>query len=611
MLSSKLLATQTSESKLYVDDVFSTYLYTGNGSTQTINNGIDLAGKGGMVWVKSRASISSNYIIDTVRGGDKYLVSNNTGLQNTITPSMTFQSTGYTDPGFFLSGTQVGWTFRKAPKFFDVVTYTGDGTANRVISHSLGQEVGMIQTKSTSVAGDWNTYHRSSTGDLKLNLTDAQTASKTIVPSATASTFTVNGVANTNGVTYVAYLYAHDTEEDGMIQCGSFTHTSGVDTQVDLGWEPQFLLDKRASAVSSWRMYDMMRGFGVQSAPLYANLSNAEEGSNSIYQSTSTGFIVNSLQSTGTYIYMAIRRPNKPPESGSEVFAIDKRTGDAGGTTYLSTGFDVDMAIAGRTDLFSSYLGARLTGSGQALRPALTNAEDTTPCFDFDVSRGIEVIGNGTNGNDPYINWFFRRAPGFFDVVCYTGTGVARTVPHSLGVVPELMIVKNRSQADAWAVYAGDNTDYLVLNTTAATADLNTYWNDTSPTASVFTVGTIHNVNASAENYVAYLFSTLAGISKVGSYTGNGTSQTINCGFSTGARLILIKRTDSTGDWYLWDTTRGIVAGNDPHLSLNTTAAEVTTDDSVDPDSTGFIVNQVAATNINVNAASYIFLTIA
>ena len=73
----------------------------------------------------------------------------------------------------------------------------------------------------------------------------------------------------------------------------------------------------------------------------------------------------------------------------------------------------------------------------------------------------------------------------------------------------------------------------------------------------------------------------------------------------------MIKRTDSTGDWYVWDSARGIVAGNDSHLSLNTTAAEVTTDDSVDTDNTGFIVNQLAATNINVSSATYIYLAIA
>jgi hypothetical protein len=73
----------------------------------------------------------------------------------------------------------------------------------------------------------------------------------------------------------------------------------------------------------------------------------------------------------------------------------------------------------------------------------------------------------------------------------------------------------------------------------------------------------------------------------------------------------MVKCTSATGDWFVWDTARGIVAANDPHLSLNTTAAEVTTDDSVDPYSAGFTVNQVAATNINVTSATYIFLAIA
>lgn len=124
-------------------------------------------------------------------------------------------------------------------------------------------------------------------------------------------------------------------------------------------------------------------------------------------------------------------------------------------------------------------------------------------------------------------------------------------------------------------------------------------------------MGTSGLDTSAATKSIAYLFATKNGISKVGSYTGNGTNQTINCSFTTGARFILIKRTDSTGDWFVWDTARGIAAGNDPHFSLNATVAEVTTNDSIDSDSSGFIVNQVAATNINVNAATYIFLAIA
>jgi hypothetical protein len=208
----------------------------------------------------------------------------------------------------------------------------------------------------------------------------------------------------------------------------------------------------------------------------------------------------------------------------------------------------------------------------------------------------------------------WKRAPGFFDAVAYTGDGVAgRTVSHNLGVAPEMMWVKRRSSSALWAVYNKDlgNTKYIQLQSNAAAGTLSVFWNNTSPTSMDFTVGTYTAVNGNADTFIAYLFATLAGVSKVGSYTGNGSSQTIDCGFTSGARFILIKRTDSTGDWYIWDTERGIVAGNDPHLSLNTTAAEVTSDDSIDPDNSGFIVNQVAATNINVSSASYIFYAIA
>ena len=118
-------------------------------------------------------------------------------------------------------------------------------------------------------------------------------------------------------------------------------------------------------------------------------------------------------------------------------------------------------------------------------------------------------------------------------------------------------------------------------------------------------------VNAASDTYVAYLFTTLDGISKCGSYVGNGSSQTISCGFSAGSRFILIRRTDASGNWYVWDSLKGIVAGNDPHFHLNTTAAQVTTDDSVDPHNSGFIVNQVSATNINVSSGTYIFYAIA
>jgi hypothetical protein len=211
------------------------------------------------------------------------------------------------------------------------------------------------------------------------------------------------------------------------------------------------------------------------------------------------------------------------------------------------------------------------------------------------------------------IDWFFRRYPGVFDEVCYTGTGSATTFAHNLTVVPELIIHKKRSSTGFWPVNDPTQpwTYQLYLDQTNQAQLSSTMWNNTPPTASVFTVGTSLYTNDAAATYVAYLFATLAGISKVGSYTGNGTSLTVNMGFAAGARFFMCKRTDSTGDWFVWDSVRGIVAGNDPHLSLNTTAAEVTTDDSVDPDNSGIIVNELASTHINVNTATYIYLAFA
>jgi hypothetical protein len=122
---------------------------------------------------------------------------------------------------------------------------------------------------------------------------------------------------------------------------------------------------------------------------------------------------------------------------------------------------------------------------------------------------------------------------------------------------------------------------------------------------------TFIGLSESGINYITYLFASCSGVSKVGSYTGTGTTLQVNCGFTGGARFVLIKRTDSTGDWYVWDSARGIVAGNDPYLLLNSTAAEVTNTDYVDTYSAGFEISSTAPAAINANGGTYIFLAIA
>jgi hypothetical protein len=377
-------------------------------------------------------------------------------------------------------------------------------------------------------------------------------------------------------------------------------------------------------------MLDIMRGIpntpGVAagSAYLFANSSNAEDSTFAPFAALSaTGFslLTSNAQindSGGTYIYIAIRRgPMKVPTVGTSVFSPQALNSPANGT-QVTTGFPIDLSMfkardGGPSGQFQDRLRGLPSTAGTgtpALYPDATAAESTN-------QTGYEFWNTGyrTYTAQNAVWWMFRRAPGFMDVVCYTGTNPAQTLSHNLTVVPELIIVKRRLYADNWPVYSAalGNQTRLILNLTDAqyAPPTSVFWDSTTPTATTFTVGTYSEMNGAGNTFVAYLFATCAGVSKVGSYTGNGSSQTIACGFAAGSRFVLIKRTDSTGDWYVWDSARGIIAGNDPHLSLNSTAAEVTTDDSVDTDNSGFIVNQLAATNVNVSSATYIFLAIA
>lgn len=630
MLAAKMMmAAGAAQQKIYADDVFSTYLYTGNGSTQTINNGIDLAGEGGLVWGKCRTSVVQHMLHDTARGIQNYLSSNSsTQSQSGGTDHIYGEtSTGFSiGNGSLLNTTNeryVTWTFRKADKFFRPTTISHtNGTPTSIDFPSL-ETLGMVVAKITSTTGDWIVWHRSLTAgnNLLLNTTAAQSTTNAWL-SVSGTTATLSASAPTGS--YVVYGWAHDASTDGIVQCGSFTADGSSNATVTLGWEPQFVLWKAASISGNWFMADSMRGMTTPDTNatelLFSNLTNAASAGSGLVNVTSTGFRAGAT-AAGTYIYLAIRRPNKPPTSGTQVYNAVARTGTGAAATVAGVGFVPDLVLSQNRAVGVTH--AVLDRVRGALRHMITETTavefvGTDTLTGFDVMDGVRV---GADSNIGFINTvtrtiishFFRRATAFLDVVCDTGTGSAHAVTHNLTVAPELLIRKSRSAATQWEVWHSSlaANEKLVLNSTAAKVTDATAWNSTAPTASAFTVGTGANVNTNSATYVTYLFATLAGISKVGSYTGNGGSQTINCGFTTGARFVLIKRTDSTGDWYVWDTARGIVAGNDPHLSLNTAAAEVTTDDSIDPNPLGFDIVQNSATNININGATYIYWSIA
>jgi hypothetical protein len=618
-----------------VEDVFSTYLYTGNSSAQTITNGIDLDGEGGLVWLKGRGA-SNHHLIDTERGSDKYLLSNATNAEQTSPAGSdvtSFNSDGFSFGTYYSNINFNGydyasWTFRKAPKFFDVVTYTGDGVDNRTIAHNLGSVPGMIIVKPTSASGQWPVYHRSlGTGAVRLNLTNAYNSANIwwkTTPTDSAFTVYGGGEVNVSGVEYVAYLFAHNDGDGGfgpdgdadIIKCGSYTgNNSANGPEIDLGFEPQWIMIKNATASQSWWMFDTMRGIvtssnGADDARLKANASTAEDTQNRLHV-TSTGFKLTAPSSdvndSNTFIYIAIRRGTAVPESGTEVFAVD--TADGSTLPQYKSGFVTDMALRVNniTSSHNNFVYSRLT-QGKYLTTESTNAEGSSTAFPFDYMNGYCNLTSTDSNN---YSWMWKRAPKYMDVVAYTGTGSARTVSHNLGVAPEMIWVKERDNSTNWGVYHtglnGGTTpqDYFIrLNLSDAEIDNFTVWNDTAPTDTQFTVGLASDINGSNDKYIAYLFASLAGISKVGSVTHSGTTN-VDCGFTSGARFVLLKRTDATGDWYVWDSVRGIVSGNDPYLLLNSTAAEVTNTDYIDPLSSGFTITS------SFTAGDYIFYAIA
>jgi hypothetical protein len=633
--------TSATDPTTYVDDVFSTYVYEGSGSARTITNGIDLSGEGGLVWIKSRDGGYDHHLTDTVRGATKYLKSNSTAAENTYSTGLTaFGSNSFTlGSGSSVNASSsdyVSWTFRRAPGFFDVVTYDGSNSI-QTIAHSLGSKPGMIFVKRLDNTGSWHVFHENIpiNDHLRLETTAAINIQDVFNNTEPTSThFTVmgnNGDINQLNGQYVAYLFANDdarfgtNSDESIIKCGTYEGNNGTQ-EINLGFEPQWLMLKNVDDTATganWIMVDVMRGFTgygttLDSNSLCANLSNGGEPVNGgRVKVTPQGFIFDNEanydynQSGDTFIYMAIRRPNKPPTTGTDVFAIDTYGGTAPSPPTYNSGFPVDMAIS-KFDVGSSRTietGARLMGEN--FLGTNTDAVQTgDTAFKFDYNNGWR---SNTGTSTVSYSWMFKRAPGFFDVVAYEGTGSVRTIPHNLNAVPELMLVKPRQLAYNWLVYSSvtGNDKRLYLDQTYISSNTSA-WNYTTPTASVFTVSAGITANTSGSSHIAYLFATLPGISKVGSYSGStGSNVDVDCGFTAGARFVLIKRTDDTAHWILWDTTRGIVSGNDPFILLSSTAAQNTNFDYIDPLSSGFTITSSAPSAINATGGTYLFLAIA
>ena len=635
-----LLGSGAATDPVYIDDIFSMHQYYGNGGTQNIQNGIDLT-QGGLVWGKYRSGSDGHAVFDTNTGVLKKFDTDSNSAPSTTANSLTaFNANGFSiGSNYFLNtnnGDHMSWTWRKQEKFFDIVSYTGNGS-NRTISHNLGSVPGMIIVKRTDSSGHYIVYHRMMGGgsapqDLALHLvnTNAQQDESTYwndtAPTSSVFSLGTHNDVNQNTATYVAWIFAHNNGDGifgpngnaDVIACGGYNgNNSTTGPVINLGWEPQYLLIKRTEVDGGqWLMLDALRGIGFNQPDnyLYADNTSGESGSGYEYlELTSTGFQIKSTSgdvntSPKPYIYLAIRRPDglcgKPPDAGTDVFAMNAPN-SAATTPEFTSGFPVDFGIYTKYETDQNWWHSLRLIADSEFPLDTTAAVSDWGGISFDYSNGWGTNGSFGTGND-YISYMWKRHAGF-DVVTYTGNGSSRDINHSLGQTPEMIWVKRLDGVTNRMVYhfganQGSNpkNEELVLNTTAA--EQTSYLWGEGPTSSVFRVSSNAVVNGSGSLYVALLFSSVDSIVKLGYYTGTGSSHAITTGFQP--RFIIFKETSAVNSWWVIDSVRGM-SGSEKLLRLNSDAAQLTlSGTNVTLQSTGFTLT---GDTFNANSSEWIY----
>ena len=657
----------------FVEDFFQIQTYVGNNTTNQIVNGLDLSGTGGLVWNKSiyDTSGSNNYgghtLSDTERGIGKPLATNHSNGANTDnsgTGTTAFNNNGFTMGGDW-SGAQnlndtnfCSWAFLKQKGFFDVVTYTGDTSSSKAVAHSLGCKPGMILIKRLTTSSNWVVYHKSlpgtsgtGVGYMQINTTDNNGVNANAFGTQPTKThFYVNanyGNMNANGVNYVAYLFADGDDSDAqifgadgdeqIIKTGSYVGNGGF-MDIDLGFEPQWLLSKRVADGGDWLMLDVVRGWEYHSddseatdKQLYANTSNSQDYPNNqayfVGHPQHNGYRELTYTSTGeTYIYMAIRKPHKA-EAGTDVYNAALWTGNQSarniniGTAGTTAGYYdsvlIDWRNTGSSTGYSTLL-SRLAGRRYLLQGGTNNATNLDAYGFLDWRDGIRLTGASNNTNtSKFVAWGFRRRPEVYDVVCNEGTSTnAETINHALGVTPEMVwVISLDGNYGAVSAFHKDVSSFG--NAISLTGHYASGSNPRITSINATTVTFDSWATANGIQYMYHLFASKDGVSKVGSYSGNNSSQNIDCGFQ--ARWVMIRCHNvgsnegvETSRWWVFDTTRGISSGNDKALPWDYSSAEETDDeDAIDTHSSGFTINNTTDIAANTSGRSYIFLAFA
>jgi len=632
MAHQQFLLASGGEPKLYREDLFQTFKYTGNDSTSRgINLEMDLAGKGGFVWTKdvdnTNGSDSEGALVmyDTIRGATKGITVSGGTAEGTHSDGVTaFTSSGYTVSNRECTNKstteKMAYVFRKEPKFMDIKVVNGNSETPFMVNHDLGVKPAFIMMKRTTSSGNyWRAWHKDLgncvgnnsgsadslniyfsqngtgaeseiSGDSDYNVGKDASATQVRVPKG-------GGINGSTGQIIIIMFASHEgssdypsgefgpTGDQDIIKCG-FYNGNGATTVhggplIDLGWDPEFLMIGRMHGTFGGyvNIFDQTRGMRTPVAEHVSEafrMSEASPGkvghSNRGPCTFNNGFKIRGNHMdynrnveggqtiTNPYWYVAIRRADgvvgREPTSANRRWDASAYTSTS--EPVITENFQIDASIVRKITVSNkeNYIVSRVCGREYLLGNRANDSEAETD-FEWEYQNAAHA-GNMTSlGSTYFMNWHRCNS---FDAIQYQGNGASsRVLSHKLGVTPEMIWIKSLNIREAagygsahnqnnngcqeytgWICWHKDlngggnnaiNYDFE-LNCSGANRN-NTNGFKALPTSTGFTIGSNTRLNSNNMIYSAWLFAPKEGVSKIGSFTQNGSNATeVDLGFN-------------------------------------------------------------------------------
>jgi len=650
---------------------FSAVNYIGNGST----NGIEGIGfKPDLLWIKSRNDTSHHNLYDSVRGlSAGTLMSSSANAEDSVQRIVSLNSSGFTTSPINYSYTNtsgypyIAWAWdagdNLAATGFTAVTYNGTGTKQSI--SGLGFEPDLLWIKNR-IGGNSHYLYDSVRGinkGISSNSSGSEDTNSSQLAGFDADGFTVPddsaGYNNYSGRKYIAWAWDAGTgsivsNTNGTISSSVKVNTAkgfsiatyignatdGATIGHGLSQSPDMIIVKDRTNSAFWRV--MHKDIDYTNDTLYLDADYGETADDRVKAFSSTTFTITGgggVNGSGrnhvAYCFHGV--------SGFSKFGSYSGTGSAG-NAITGLGFRPAFVMIKRKDAADNWVmfdNVRdpINSAEKYLLADSANAEATfsTVKIDFD-SDGFTLQGSANNINNASGTYIYMAFAGGqdlvsplntngtidsrvkantakgFSIATYTGNGSSgATFGHGLGVTPDMVIVKRRDGANSWQVYTSilGATKFLELHSTGGEQTATNRWNDTAPSSSVVTLGDNSNVNSNGGTCVAYSFASITGYSKIGSYSGTGSSGNSITGLGFKPAFLMIKRTDTSSSWSMHDSTRNVNNPRNSSVWAESNSSEGTSSDyNINFDSDGFTINTSNAAR-NASGGSYIYMAFA